>query len=423
MAIEIGDITYQGKLLALMVQDNNFLRTYYHATLPGWFEDDVLRDICTAILEYYKKYYQAPSYDALLVYLRRFIAKTQEQSDGFEQVIKDLKVLGGSDLEFVRDHFIEFASLQAYKGMLWNVQDALASGRLADVPKILRDVQKEVVKPEERIVYPKDIYRVLSDKTIRETIPTGLPLLDNALEGGTAKKELTTILGITSIGKTMFLVNMGVAALKAGKRVLHLFVEESQEKVAMRYAMCMQRKTRKQLQRKPKVNTYYLKQKFAHEDQLVIADCTRWQVDYIRSYIYKTYEDTVPDAVIIDYADKLISRERYSEYRHELRRIYDDLVTIGKSLDIAVWTASQTSKLAKNQKNVDIDASEEGFNKMMAADNVFALQQTEDEAKKNEMRVFTAKVRGAPSRDEIPCLVVRDKMVIMDRSQVPVGLP
>jgi len=65
------------------------------------------------------------------------------------------------------------------------------------------------------------------------------PALNNVFAGGFAPGHTVIVFGRPGAGKTLVVVNVGVAFLYAGKTVLHVMNEESQEALTMRYLSLM----------------------------------------------------------------------------------------------------------------------------------------------------------------------------------------
>ncbi len=269
----------------------------------------------------------------------------------------------------------------------------------------------DALLPEVLIDFFEDIYERLVRPRMRDTISTGIEPLDDALRGGTAKGELTVVLAPTSKGKTTMLINLGVGAMNEGKTVYHFFAEQNEDLIWCRYASCILNKPFPDIVKKPKKYTFAVQEFQARTgSKLRIAPCMKSSVNLLRAFIYRY---GVPDALIIDYADKLVSAQKLKDFRIELICIYDDIVEMMREFGFAIWTASQTPKNSVNKKKIDLSDIAESMDKANSADNVLALCQTDIEAKSNDFRIFLAKVRNEEGGKEVRCKIFRNKMKIM----------
>ena len=75
-------------------------------------------------------------------------------------------------------------------------------------------------------------------------------------------------------------------------------------------------------------------------------------VNTIRAYLnqLKSYEDFVPDVLVIDYMELLRPvREGMSEYEAQ-QRIAEELRGIGVEQDMLIWTATQTNRAGRGAR-------------------------------------------------------------------------
>lgn len=213
---------------------------------------------------------------------------------------------------------------------------------------------------------------------------------------------------------TTSLINLGYGAVMSGHRVYHFHAEQMSQVIQARY-----------MSRFLGVNYADLKTKDAGEidkrlelwnqiiennGDLIINKCAGGTIGSIRSFVYK---HGYPDVIIIDYADKLVPKNRYSERRHEIASIYDEMVMMADEFNCSILTASQTHREALNKEKVDIHNLAESYEKAAIADNIFAICCTEEEVEQNKFRLRLVKVRNEEGHREIPCKIYPRKMKII----------
>ena len=415
MPIDIADKKFQAMLLSLMVTNKNFVPKCRVALKPEWFEYYEFNIIADSILGYYDKYKKVPDFEILKVWLSNYAPTQRLSSKEWCTVVDGLRVYNGAGLEFVYDKFMDFIQFRAYKDALYKGADLLKAKRWDAIPKVIREAQKWERQLDSHTDFFDNIFEFLNEKELRDTIPTGITDLDAALRGGTARGELTVVLAPASRGKTTMLVNMGTSAIKNGFRVYHFHAEQPTNIIRARYAACLLGVSVRELKSKPKLHSYKLSKFKDRYNDLYIQKTSGVTVDYLRSFIYRQGH---PDIIILDYADKLVASQKYSERRHEIEAIYDELIRIADEFNCSVITASQTNEAAYRKAKISMESGAEArVAKAAIADTIIALNQTPQEKETNDMRLTLVKVRNEEGNQEIEVKVLFDQMRILSMSQ------
>lgn len=128
-----------------------------------------------------------------------------------------------------------------------------------------------------------------------------------------------------------------------------------------------------------------------------------------------------PDLCIVDYGDIMKAERRLGEMRHEQAGIYEDLRALGGEFDMAVWTASQTSRGALEKEVVTMADFAECFEKAAIIDAGIAFCQTEAERIDRKCRLFLAGLRNEEDGRTIECAIKRDRALIETIGLLDVG--
>ncbi len=415
---EIKEIGFQVRLIALMIKQPKFVGEFGSSIRPDWFEDKELQNIVVSILQFYKEYHTSPTYDELSVYMKRFVARDDAEAKAYKKLLGLIKqaIKSGGEFAFVRDNFKDFVQYSAYKQATLASARALQEDKWTLIPEIIRQAQRTTVNGFGGLNYFENILERLQNPTIRETIPTGIFEIDKLMHGGHARKELTTVLANTGVGKSILLTNLGAKGILESLNVVHLFTEESIAACAERYDSRLLHSATQSIRKQSKAATVRLEKLYARGGSLTIADCSKWDVTTLRSFVYE--QDKPPDILIVDYADKLVAPRRYNERRFELEAIYDELLSMAKEFDCSVITASQAKVSAKHKEQLYPEDMGEAYLKSNIAHNIIALAQTKDEKIAQELRLFVAKCRFAESGgDPIVCKIIYSHMWITSKSQ------
>lgn len=414
MAIDIDDPMYQVKLLGVMVRNSEFLREQYQNIRPEWFEDPQVGNLVRAVQYYFEQYNTAPDFTDLRVSARQF-AKDDEEKEAYDKLVGFVEESSKHDSTFVADHFKKFTSLKRHKQAIVNYANAIQNKNFDLIPDILNTALREDNKDYLPVDYFGGIYQRVSTPVVRHTISTGMPELDDALDGGHARGELTVVLAFTNVGKSMMLINLVTHAIKMGLKCVHLYTEQKRDTVLRRFDMCLTGKTQAELIQRPKQHAFYIQQCSEGGGELRVADCYKWTVQEIRNFIYRL--EFTPDIVSVDYADRLTPSSHYKDYRHELSNIFNDLAALGKEFDVSLLTASQTNREADKKKHVELSHIGEDIGKAQIADTVIALCRTDDERKAQELRIKVLKAREMEGGGEVPCRQFGDRQRIVTTGQ------
>jgi len=189
---------------------------------------------------------------------------------------------------------------------------------------------------------------------------------------------------------------LGAQAVKNGLTVVHYTLELGDTMIARRYDSCitgvslsfLNDNKEKILETVKDVDGSLIVKEYPTKSASVLT---------IRSHLDKLRTRGIEaDLIIIDYADLLKPKRYYSEKRHDLESIYEDLRGIAKEFECPIWTCSQTNRTGYNAELVSAESISEAFSKCFVADFIFTLSRTADDKNDDTGRFFVAKNRFGP---------------------------
>ena len=176
-------IEFQTKVLASIISAPEFLEQSFDVINPYFFDSDAGRWVAKKVLTYYNEYRTLPT----LEYFK--IEMTSETDDAIRAGIVELlrKVLTkvkDTDLNYVRDRFLDFARNQSLKSAIIKSVDLLQEGKYDSI--------KTLVDHALRSGQPKHVgHRWNEDVDIRlthvcrDTVTTGWSVIDIGCYRGT----------------------------------------------------------------------------------------------------------------------------------------------------------------------------------------------------------------------------------------------
>jgi replicative DNA helicase len=391
---------FQAKTIYVLTNDKKFLDQTHDIIDSKFFDAEAHQWIVDKTLWYYGSYREVPS-------LAVFKAELSKESDDAfkKQVIASLKEAfesEGSDLTYVKDEFLDFCKNQALKAAILKSADLLKRG---DFDKIKSEISHAMMVGQEHD-FGHDWKIDLDDRlanSARNTLPTGWDVVDGLTDGGLAGGELGVIIAPSGIGKSWFLCRIGLAAIKAGKRVVHYSFELNQNYVGLRYDTLLTGIEPKNI----RLNKSVVEQAI----QQIKGDLA------IKYYPVRTINTNTlmadiqrrinvgmkPDLIIIDYADLMRPTERGDSRYQDLGITYEDIRGMLGELDIPGWTASQSQRSSLNDDIIEADKVAESYAKIMTADLIMSVSRKLEDKVANTGRAHLIKNRFGQDGITMPC--------------------
>lgn len=230
-------------------------------------------------------------------------------------------------------------------------------------------------------------------------ITTGVDALDERFDHrGIPEQFSGCIIAPPGRGKTLWLVVLGIAALKHNFKVLHYTLEMPKDMVLDRYDAGLSGIELRNLRRKPKsLKKAWSKLGDIGNNLVVREESPGLTVNDIESHLRELESmGFVPDLLIIDYADEMApaAKTRREDGSYEKQgQVYVEINKLIKERKLACWTASQAKRQSLEKGILDLDDIGDSWNKAKKAFIVLALCQTRDERNVKQMRVSVLKNR------------------------------
>jgi len=412
---------FQERIFQALLTDHVWASQMMEVMDAQYFEIKYLQYLGTRFFGFHQKYKNFPTRQLLVSIIR------EELSTGSdiilrEQVVEFLSRLKSSpnlgDLKYVKEKALDFCKKQVLKQALEESVVAISNENYESVLSIMKVALAKGAHSTTGHDFFED-YEARFAKFTRQTCPTGIAQLDkkDVLNGGLARGEIGVITASTGVGKSHWLVNVGAAAIKAGKNVVHYTFELTETAVGVRYDSNLCDIPSSEVQdRKEEVLSVYDDNNFG---RLIIKEYPTGSASVvtIRNHLEKlTMKDFIPSLIIIDYADIMRSTRSYDSLRHELKLIYEELRNLAMELQVPIWTASQANREASEKEVVGLDNMAEAYGKAMVADVVISLSRRQLEKATGAGRLFVAKNRAGKDGILFPVRIdcSKSKITIID---------
>lgn len=396
---------YQLKTLAYMVNDPQFARIAGDA-LQGSDFGDKARQWFFNKLANGAKNGPALSHVTLKEEMIKAAKSKEIKKDDLEKYVQTYQLIGAPPIpqekEHIRNQLSTFMKTQALKRVIMGSADLIKEQRFED---ILADVQQAVTRGFD-IMDLGHNYFSEADKRAAERLNeqdikallTGIPILDQVLNGGTQLQQVGLIVGGTGRGKSIFLQWLARVAVLLGRTVVYFSLELSEEQMAQRFDAMFTRIKPHQLMT---YNDQFLEafnplaQKYSNRLWIKKYPAGKATLTQLEAYLeILASQGVTPDLVLIDYLDLLRPPFARHNKHEELEDIATYMVGMAESYNTRIWTASQLNKMGYTMETPDETAIAGALAKLFPIDIGIFLAQTKDERLDEIMRLVIAKNRN-----------------------------
>lgn len=399
MSVDVFDSSVQHKIMSLMVRDRAFMLKCSDYIKPQYFDDDILMDLARISLDYFRKYKVNHSPTSLLDVTAEFLAKhKRENADDYFNTISRLYKYDIPERDYLLDKVVEFVLFQEVRNALFESADLLQNKEFDKIKRLVDQAYKIKQDTQPGIDYfSEEAIKIRYETQELAKISTGLPELDSCLGGGLGVGELGIIMAPPNVGKSILLTILGANALRVRKRVLHISLEMSDTKIALRYDRNLLGKGRQAIKDDLDGSIAFLQQ-FARNMKANLH-IKQWPTRTASIHTFRAYTEQLkmdgfePDLILVDYSG-IMKASTPRDARHlEIEEANEDLRGWAGELGIPIWTAAQTKATGVNKPILTIEDLGESFAQAKVADVIVAACQTKKEHDEEKMRLVLAKVR------------------------------
>ena len=368
--------SFQTKAIGILITDRDFLQQIADIVSPDYFDNDAGKWIIRKTLKYYNEYKTVPTMEVFKVELENL--KQELQNVAVKDLLKQAyKASKATDLDYVKDTFLDFCKNQTLKNALMKSVDLLELGDYDDIRNLIDGALKAGTERDIGHEYIQEVEDRFREEA-RNVIETPWPLINNLLSGGLGQGDLGLIAGGPGGGKSWALIALGAQAVKMGYTVIHYTLELSEKYVGRRYDACFTEIPVGDIME----NKDQVKNRLDNlRGGLYIREYPAGQatVNTIHAHLEKCIQQNIePDLIIVDYADLLTSKSS-KEKRDKLDDIYTNLRGLASEMKLPIWTASQVNRSGAREEIIQGDRMAESYSKMMITDFAMSLSRSAED--------------------------------------------
>ncbi len=389
---------YQERVLQALFEDATYAEMMTDVFEPSYFTFVHLQRLSELFFSYRARYKAFPSIDVAMLQLGqdddgRDPAMMSMAAD-FVRRVQSMPLNG--DKAWIEESSLEFCKSQKLIAALGKCLDQVENKRYDSIAATIREALDRGSPRDHGHEYSEEVDS-RAEKSIREPISTGWPVLDKYLGGGYERKTITTFIAPTGAGKSMFLVNAAAALIAQGLNVLYVTLEMADYKIGLRTdswfsGLSIDDSSRPENREKIKSSI-----KERAKGRFIIKEwpTKRATVETIRSHIQRLIQTKSfrPDAIIVDYPDLLRATRSYGEKRHELEGNYEELRGLAQELNCVMIVADQTNRGGLDAELVTISAIAEAYAKATVCDLILTISRSPDDKMMGTGKLYIAKSR------------------------------
>jgi len=278
------------------------------------------------------------------------------------------------------EEFEGFTKRQELERAVLQSADYLESGEFEPVLPLIKAAVEISLTKDMGIDYFEDPKaRLKSIKDNNGQMSTGWATMDQKLYGGFNRGELQIFAGGSGSGKSLFMQNLAVNWIEAGKNGIFVTLELNEELCAMRMDSMMTGTATKLIFKNLDDVEMKVKMKAKSSGNLQIKYFpAQSNVNDIRAFVKELHVKTGSriDFMCIDYLDLLMpvtAKIGPSDLFVKDKYVSEEIRNLAKELDLVMVTASQLNRSAVEEVEFDHSMISGGISKINTADNVFGI--------------------------------------------------
>lgn len=426
-------VPFQRSLLRLCMIDEGFNHRVMEYIDPSYFTTEPLGWIFKAMNEYYTTYSQRCTDLPLREMVKR--AKPENAARYAEEVERVIQLSRVVEDGFIKSQLQDFIQRNMFAQMHKDAAQYYNEGKIIDAYDLTQRTMDQIrtvsFDQVDRSWFFEDFDKRQRERHLktldptRDVITTGIAELDRTLEGGAHVGELYFMLAYPKVGKTTWLVDKGFVGIRAERApVLHINLEGHRSQVENKYDARFSNELYSEV-KKGEINPSAYRELIAEYQMLrgllVIRSINEWNTNIL--HIDAELKELkshgfVPRLIILDYVDLLRSRDRVSsEMEHQISAAKDTKQLANKGY--AVWSACQAQRPRKNADDKEhvIKGNDiaDAYGKVRIADGWGSLNATNEEKKRDELRLYWEEWRDGPAGLYLRLFNERNRMRLAKR--------
>ena len=395
------------QILSNLIHDEHYCRKVIPFLKREYFSDRKESVIITEIIDFFNKYNKSLTPEILAIEVSNAKGVTDKEVGDVGEYIKTLVKapvnedwLLTSTEKFCKDRAVYLAIMNSIK--IFEGKDPV-HGQDA-IPHLLSDALAVSFDSHVGHDYLDDFAsRYDFYHRVEEKIPFDLDMFNKITKGGLSRKTLNIALAGTGVGKSLFMCHVAAGALTAGRNVLYITMEMSEERIAERIDANLLNLTMDELKVVDKdiFESRIDKLKKKTQGKLIVKEypTASAHAGHFRALLeeLKLKREFTPDIVFIDYlnicsSQRMKAGANVNSYTF-VKAIAEELRGLAVEYNVPIVSATQTTRSGYGSSDPGLEDTSESFGLPATADFMFALVSSEELENLNQIIVKQLKNR------------------------------
>ena len=412
-------------------------------TLPDlaieYFDDPNLKRLFIIILEYFKEFEKVPNLQNQSIH--QAISKYKTPNNPIEEeslfgVIKRIELWNERiinkqmlyDGDVVQKATKQFIKQQEYRKSAEFVLEKVKSGEIkskyviAGIEERFQKISHIGEDDDDSESLIEGVNKALR-KEFRQTIPTGIEVIDELTGGGLGRGEIGVILTPSGVGKTTALTIIANTAYEQEHNVAQIIFEDTKDQIKRKHYTIWAKSALSKIDDddenarvKEIVNEKVKKlegkgrliiKRFSQEDT-TMKDVKNWMLSYQKKWGFKF------DLLVLDYLDCLESHKQRQDRTESELTIIKGFEALASDFDIPAWTAIQSNRSGFGSEFVEAHQSGGSIKRVQKAHFFMSVAKTQAQQEANFANIRIIKARFAKDGQAFEdCVFNNDTMQII----------
>lgn len=434
---------FQQKVIWQLLVEPEFAKKTIPDISIEYFEDPYLKRLFIMMLEYYKEFDRVPNLqnksieEAIHKYKSPnnpvegdiLLGKIDQIKLWNERIINKNLLYDG---DVVRANIINFIKQQEYRKVAEQIINDVRSGKIrkSDFNAKIENKFKKIATIGDEEDYGRDVVDniddVLSDD-FRDTIPTGIEVIDQVTGNGLGKGEIGLVLAPSGIGKTTLLTKVANSGYNDGKKVLQVIFEDTEKQIQRKHYAIWSKIAQSEIPNnkeivKEKVLEFTDKMsKLGAKLDIIRLSQEDTTINTIRAWIERQEKKFgyKYDMIVIDYLDCLEPNVKSVDLHAAELSIVKSFEALAGDYNIPCWSAIQTNRTGFNVDFVDAHNTGGNIKRIQKSHFVMSIAKPTKADNDNIANIKIIKARFARDGHEFKdCIFNNDTLEIRITDQI-----
>lgn len=430
---------FQQRLMWQLLVEPEFAEKILPDLAIEYFDDPHLKRLFIIVLEYYKEFDKVPNLQNQSIHQAINAYKTPNnpiEEESLFGVLKRIELWNERiinkqmlyDGDAVQKSTSQFIKQQEYRKIAESIQDKVKNGEIkskyaiAAIEDKFQKISHIGEEDDDSESVTEGIDKALR-KEFRETIPTGIGVIDDLTGGGLGKEEIGVILTPSGVGKTTALTIIANTAYEQEKNVAQIVFEDTKDQIKRKHYTIWSKSAQSKLNDdgenervksivKEKVKALEGKgrliiKKFSQEDT-TMKDVRNWMLAYEKKWGFKF------DILVLDYLDCLESHKKSPDRTEAELVIIKGFEALAADFNIPAWTAIQGNRSSFGSEYLEAHQSGGSIKRIQKAHFFMSIAKTQEQQEANFANIRILKARFAKDGQSFEdCVFNNDTMTII----------